>query len=551
MPATVPLTADDLRSPRDELRQSILDLGVHQGDELIISSSGGTQRWLIDLRGVFLRRENLWRFAFIFWSMYGNSPRFQLAAMETAAIPLLSALLLTAPPNHAEINGVILRKDRKRTGLGRILEGNLTDDPVILIDDILNSATSAEKARSIVAAHGGRVLEMVVVIDYRSKKGFAWRADKNINVRALFQLSEFALSLQTDAPAPRQGYRQLWQVDIPGGFPFHIVPKSAPVLADGTIFRGSDSAKMQAFDAETGRVIWDFQATGVGKPGSKGIWSTPAVHAGRLYFGAYNGAAYCLDATTGQPIWSQSFCEWIGASPLVVPKHGLVYFGLEFARPWAQGALCALDVTTGEKVWERLIQKYQHGSPAYWEQGDLIIWGTADHEMVALEPRTGKTAWSFKTGRSVKYAPAISDTRGIVAFASFDKHIYVLDLQSGRKIGSWETGEICYTTPLIVGNRLFCGSGDRKLYVIDLDTMEIVKTFECGGRVYASPQQIGHRVIFGTAGGRVYEIDATTLDIEGLLQLPDAVTNAVAISPDESRIYVSTVMNGLFAYERQ
>ncbi len=66
--------------------------------------------------------------------------------------------------------------------------------------------------------------------------------------------------------------------------------------------------------------------------------------------------------------------------------------------------------------------------------------------------------------------------------------------------------------------------------------MEIVKTFECGGEGLRSPQQIGHRVIFGTAGGRVYEIDATTLDIEGLLQLPDAVTNAVAISPDESRI---------------
>ncbi|WP_210202784.1 PQQ-binding-like beta-propeller repeat protein [Bradyrhizobium sp. SK17] len=540
----------DLRLKLDELRQSIRELGIHQGDELMISSNGGTQRWLIDLRAVFLRRDNLWRFAFLFWAIYGNRGRFQLAAMETAAIPLLSTLLLTAPPQHAGINGVILRKDRKPTGLGRSLEGKLTTDPVILIDDILNSATSAEKARSIVAAHGGRVSEMAVVIDYRSRRGLAWRATNHIDVRALFSLSEFGLSLENDSPPPRQQYRKLWQTDIPGGFPYHVVPKSAPVLVGDMIFRGADSAKLHAFSAGSGDVLWEFQATGATKPGNKGIWSTPAINQERVYFGAYNGVAYCLDAATGQPIWSQSLCEWIGASPLVIPKHGLAYFGLEFARPWAQGALCALDLATGEKVWERLVQKLQHGSPAYWEGGDLIIWGSADHDMLALEPRSGKVVWSMKTGRSVKYAPTIDEARGIAAFASFDKHIYVLDLKSGRKLGAWETGDICYTTPLIVGSRLFCGSGDRKLYVIDLDTMKVLKTIECGGRVYSSPQRIGNRVIFGTAGGRVYEIDITSLEVAGLLQLPDAITNAVAISADESRIYVSTAMNSMLAYER-
>jgi sugar lactone lactonase YvrE len=54
----------------------------------------------------------------------------------------------------------------------------------------------------------------------------------------------------------------------------------------------------------------------------------------------------------------------------------------------------------------------------------------------------------------------------------------------------------------------------------------------------------------GTAGGRVYEIDITSLEVAGLLQLPDAITNAVAISADESRIYVSTAMNSMLAYER-
>jgi hypothetical protein len=41
-----------------------------------------------------------------------------------------------------------------------------------------------------------------------------------------------------------------------------------------------------------------------------------------------------------------------------------------------------------------------------------------------------------------------------------------------------------------------------------------------------------------------------TLDIEGLLQLPDAITNAVAATPSGERIFVSTYMNHLHAIER-
>ena len=137
-----------------------------------------------------------------------------------------------------------------------------------------------------------------------------------------------------------------------------------------------------------------------------------------------------------------------------------------------------------------------------------------------------------------------------VAFASFDKSIYVVEAATGAKRGEWQTGEICYTTPLFVGDKLFCGSGDRHLYVIDLSSMELVKKLDMNARVYSPPRNIGGRVIFGTTGGLVVEINPETLDIEGKLQLPDAITNAVAATPDGERIFVSTYMNHLFAVER-
>ena len=209
-----------------------------------------------------------------------------------------------------------------------------------------------------------------------------------------------------------------------------------------------------------------------------------------------------------------------------------------------------MDLRSGARAWEKLTERFQHGSAAYWVAGDLVIWGTADHRMVGLEPRTGQVRWSFETRRSVKLAPSVDEARGLVAFASFDKSIYLLDAATGEKRGEWPTDEICYTTPLFADEKLFCGSGDKHLYVVDLTTLELVSRINLGARVYGSPRLVGTRVIVGTSGGKVYEVDKDTLEIKGLLQVPDAVTNAIEASPDGRHLIVSTSMNDLACFER-
>jgi orotate phosphoribosyltransferase len=533
---------------RDAILSEIALRGVHRGAAKAISPRGRFQDWLIDLRATFMRSDLLAAIADEFWSLNQDRGIFQVGGMEAAAIPLLTAILLRAPEQHRGINGFMIRKERKATGLGRIIEGEVTDAKIVLVDDIINSGNSVEKARAAVEALGRSVEVLFSVIDYESKSGLRWRRQHGIEVQSLFKLRDFGLELAHDPAPPRQRYRRLWHTPVPGGVPFHIVPKSAPLLVGSVIFRGCDAGKMQAFDAATGKLIWEYQVTGAAR--EKGIWSSPAHCEGRLYFGAYNGVAYCLDAASGREIWVRSHGEWIGASPVVVPRHGLVYFGIEYERPWARGGVAALDWSSGDKVWEYPVRRYQHGSPAYWAGGDLIIWGIADHVMAGVQAKSGKIAWTFKTRRSVKYAPAVCEARGLVAFASFDKSIYLLEAATGAKLGEWETGEICYTTPLIVGDRMFCGSGDRHIYVVDLKSLTLIKKISTGARVYSSPKLIDDRVILGTSGGLIMEIDPDTLRIEGRAQLDDAVTNAVAATPDGKQIFVSTYMNHLYALER-
>jgi outer membrane protein assembly factor BamB/adenine/guanine phosphoribosyltransferase-like PRPP-binding protein len=535
----------------ESVRETILKIGLHTQAENIplITSKGKQFNWLFDLRRVFMDRDTLAEIARLFWERNKSREPFQLAGLETAAIPLLTALMLTCPKEHDAVNGFIIRKDRKTVGMGNAIEGVVNDLPIILVDDALNSGKSAEKARAVISMAGHALREMFVVVDFLSPSGRKWRQSHGMVVETLFTPCDFNLKVDSAPPPPIQEYRELWRTATPGGFAFHVVPKSAPLLIGNRIYRGCDAAKMQAFSTDTGGVVWEYQATAA-TVGNKGIWSCPAYHNGRIYFGAYNGTIYCLDAETGKEIWTQAEGEWVGASPLIVNRHNLVCFGIEYTRPWAQGSLGAYDLDTGEKVWEHSVVKLQHGSPGYWEGGDLVIWGSADHETLALDGKTGNIVWRFPTRRSVKYAPVVDEQRKLTAFASFDKSIYILDVATGKKRGEWQTGEICYTTPLFIGNKLFCGSGDRHLYVIDVDRMELIKKIYLYARVYASPKRIGDRVIVPTTGGRVVEIDIDTLETKGILQLPDAITNAVAVSTDERRIYVSTYMNHLYAFER-
>jgi outer membrane protein assembly factor BamB/adenine/guanine phosphoribosyltransferase-like PRPP-binding protein len=498
---------------------------------------------------VLLDRALVTAIADAFWTCFADRDRFQLATLETAGIPLMTAIQLRAPESHRDIGAVIIRKSRKTSGMGRLIEGCLSDAPIVLIDDILNSASSAERARSALASVGHSIAAVFVIVDYHSRAGETWQARLGMEVLSLFALADFGLSLRPPSPPFPVRYKEVWRTGVAGGFPHYVVPKSAPVLVDSLLFRGCDAGIMHAFDAVTGQLRWAHQAAGASP--RKGIWSTPAISEGRLYYGAYNGVVYALDAATGREVWAQPCCEWVGASPLVLAEHGLLLIGLEYERPWAQGALTALDLKAGAKVWEHLVTRFQHGSPAYWKGGDLVFWGSADHVMLALRPATGDIVWSFPTRRSVKYAPSVDEDRCLVAFASFDHSIYLLDAETGKMRGEWKTNDICYTTPLFAKGRLFCGSGDRHLYVVDLDTMRLERRMEFDARIYASPRLIGNSVVLATTGGRVIELDADTLEQVAEVRLPDAITNAVVGAADGRRLYVSTYMNHLFCLERE
>jgi outer membrane protein assembly factor BamB len=151
--------------------------------------------------------------------------------------------------------------------------------------------------------------------------------------------------------------KQVWQTAYPAVFEMHKAasrhgagPKSTPVYAEGKLFSIGMTGIITAFDATTGKQLWQ-------QPGSDLVpmYSThafsPVVDNGLVFFhvGGHNkGALTAFDVNTGKPRWS-----WNGdgpgyGSPVVVNLDGTRQI-----IALTQGKLVGLDATAGTLLWER------------------------------------------------------------------------------------------------------------------------------------------------------------------------------------------------------
>lgn len=537
-------------SGRDFLHSYIASQSIfHSGDKQLLSRQGTLLKWMIDLRPMFLNVSALNHLCAEFWKRYEDQWPFQIAAMEMASIPLLTALQISGKKRGFDLNGVIIRKVRKEYGSASNIEGTLNDDPVIVIDDTLNSGESLTRAQTVLDSEHKTLKEIFVIIDYHSSTGLGWRKQNNLKVHGLFKLSEFDLSITDPLFIPPEWHYEIqWRFYEKGAFPFSTAPKSTPLLVEDKIVMGLESGAMVCVSAKDGREIWRFDIPVTHR---KGVWSSPAHHNGKIYFGAYNGNVYCLNLADGSEVWKNPCCEYIGSSPLIVAAHNALYIGLEYERPREKGSHAAFDLDTGARLWEIGLKQYEHGSAAYYAPEDLVIFGSNDHCVVAREAKTGKTVWQHDTLRSIKYAPAVDEESGMVACASFDGNIYVLNAKNGERLAAIQTDDICYTTPLFAQGKIFSGSGDRHLYIIDAKTGALLHKMDCGARVYSSPRLLNGHVVFGTNGGRIYEIDPDSFLVKGMAQLPDSVPNALSASTDGTMLYAATHMNEIYGIARQ
>ncbi len=535
----------------EKLKNLIKEKGlVFASQRKIVSPNGQDGAWLFDLRAIFLDPEGITLATDVFWNLFEKEYPFQVGGQELAAVPLVSAIVLHSQRIKKPVNGFIIRKSRKPTGLQNIIEGKINSEKIVLVDDLINSGATALKQILAIKNYAGQKIDkFFTFINFRGEKNSQLLKQKGVQLVSLFDLKDFNLSLPENKEnlGPEQ-FKNLWHFQTPNPSFFYRVPKSAPCLDEKKIYFGADNGYFFALNQDDGSEAWKFK---VGYPADgKSIFSSPAIYKNIVYFGSYDGNVYALDKDSGELRWKNWDADYIGSSPALAPELKLLFIGLEFGFFKKRGGLVALDISSGKRIWSLETENFVHCSPAYCPEKKLVAVGDNDGWVYLFDAKKGTLKWKFQAGGAVKASLAFDLKRNLLLFGSFDKNLYALDLDSGEEKGKYETKEVIFSTPVVKDDNVYISSLDKNLYSINLNTGRLNWRFTAGGRIFATPEIIEYKIFVGATDGKLYEIDIKTGKAVASFQATERITNKIAYNQKTKRFFLPTYANELYCLEK-
>lgn len=212
--------------------------------------------------------------------------------------------------------------------------------------------------------------------------------------------------------------------------------------------------------------------------------ATPTFHNSRIYALGANGSLNCLQAATGEKLWSAETAkvaeakipQWgFSGSPLVVGDLVIVLLG----NPEGS-AMLAYDAATGEQRWTAGPGNHTYSSPhlATIDGVDQIL-SMTDAGLTSVDPATGEVLWNYewpmKDAFRVLQPLVIDDTVLIGSNMEGSKLIRVT-----HEAGKWTTAEVWKTNDIKPNFNDFVLL-DGNLYGFDANVLSCID-FETGKR---------------------------------------------------------------------
>ncbi|MBI2108968.1 MAG: AMMECR1 domain-containing protein [Parcubacteria group bacterium] len=524
---------------------------ITKKEATIVSQQGRKLDWIFDFRRILLVPEYIDLIAEIFWEKYKDKYPFQVCGLETAAIPLVTAIVMKSVQKEKPINGFFIRKSRKKYGLTRLVEGSINKEKIIIVDDLISYGDAVKKQIQILDELGKKVSEVFVIMHFKQLKYYDFLKNREIILTSLFPLTDFGPPFQKIASDKKylgDAFIRKWYFKSENPNYFYVIPKSAPAIDGDKIYFGSDSGYFWALNQNDGSVSWKYKV-GLGSRG-KSVFSSPAVYDNTVYFGAYDGNVYALDTKTGKRKWVFMEADWVGSSPALAPDLGLLFIGLQFGLWNKKGGIAALDLKTGEKKWEHLTSEYTPCSPTYSKEKKIVAIGSNDSAVYLCDAKNGKLLWKFQTKGEIKSSLVFDEKRNTVIFGNFEGKLYVVDIKTGHEVFSYQAEFGIYSTPVIYKDNIYFSSLDKHLYSINLDTQKLNWKFQTGGRILASPIIINDKLYIGSNDERLYEINLDTGEMLAFFQTTERITNKIAYNKGTKQFFLSTFANEIYCLKR-
>lgn len=251
---------------------------------------------------------------------------------------------------------------------------------------------------------------------------------------------------------------------------------SSPAVAGGRVYIGEgyhhdSDCHLRCLDARTGEQIWSF-------PTTSHVESTPFIHQGKLYFTAGADGVYCIDALEGEQIWHYPA---VHADMSPVMHKDKVYFGTGYG----DYRIYAVDAQTGAEVWSKQMPYSVWGSPSAEENRVFFGLGRGNFsesapipagKVVALDTETGDLLWEHEAEDAVLTAIAIQN--GYVTFGSRDGYVYSLQSTDGKLNWKTDLGGPVVSSPAVTMDTIYAATKDGYIYALSTDTGKVQWEFD-------------------------------------------------------------------------
>jgi orotate phosphoribosyltransferase len=151
---------------RDTLKDLLLARSVQRGE--FVLASGRRSSFYIDARLTTMSGDGLavvGGLGLDRMAVRGWTPR-AVGGLTLGADPIAYALALTARRRGQLLDAFTVRKQPKNHGTGKRIEGCFSPGfPVVVVEDVLTTGSSARDAISAVETEGGHVLGLMAVVD--------------------------------------------------------------------------------------------------------------------------------------------------------------------------------------------------------------------------------------------------------------------------------------------------------------------------------------------------------------------------------------------------
>lgn len=272
----------------------------------------------------------------------------------------------------------------------------------------------------------------------------------------------------------------------------------SPVAVGGFMFRLGENGTIYKLycDGDSVRLhsTLRYRANAIGY-GSPGIESSLAVCRNYGYFGDNHGNIIAINLDNLKPVWHYNNHDDTDATVVVEEVDGVpyVYTGCEIQRQGLSGYsyFVKLNGLTGECVWEQLIEGRCDSIGGKLREGGMFSTPLIGHgdcegvifsnfcviqpgrmgEFVAMDKNTGKILYRLPLNNYSWSSPVAfynENDEMFIVTGDTSGNLYIIRGKNGELLLREHIANNFESSPIVIGNKLVCGSRGREIYKLTI-----------------------------------------------------------------------------------